>query len=92
MGQISERLGSIDRRLDAMDSRFNWVIGIIVGTWVTLMATQITSGNAAKYFDAVLGVTISTTLISYLLILTVAGQAMQVATAREGVLGHLGRA
>jgi O-antigen/teichoic acid export membrane protein len=31
------------------------------------------------------------TLISYLLILTVFGQAMQVATAREGVLGHLGR-
>ncbi len=29
-------------------------------------------------------------LISYLLILTVAGQAMQVATAREGVLGRLG--
>ena len=29
-------------------------------------------------------------LIAYLLILTVAGQAMQVATAREGVLGHLG--
>ncbi len=29
-------------------------------------------------------------LISYLVILTVAGQAMQVATAREGVLGHLG--
>jgi O-antigen/teichoic acid export membrane protein len=29
-------------------------------------------------------------LISYVLILGVAGQAMQVATAREGVLGHLG--
>ena len=29
-------------------------------------------------------------LIAYLLILTVAGQALQVATAREGVLGHLG--
>jgi O-antigen/teichoic acid export membrane protein len=29
-------------------------------------------------------------LVSYLLILTVAGQAIQVATAREGVLGHLG--
>ena len=29
-------------------------------------------------------------LVSYLLILTVVGQAMQVATAREGVLGHLG--
>ena len=29
-------------------------------------------------------------LVSYFLILSVAGQAMQVATAREGVLGHLG--
>jgi len=29
-------------------------------------------------------------LISYLIILTVVGQAMQVATARESVLGHLG--
>jgi O-antigen/teichoic acid export membrane protein len=29
-------------------------------------------------------------LVSYLVILSVAGQAMQVATAREGVLGHLG--
>ena len=30
-------------------------------------------------------------LISYFLILSVIGQAMQVATAREGVLGHLGQ-
>jgi O-antigen/teichoic acid export membrane protein len=29
-------------------------------------------------------------LVSYLVILSVVGQAMQVATAREGVLGHLG--
>src|SRR5205085_12399422 len=29
-------------------------------------------------------------LVSYFLILAVAGQAIQVATAREGVLGHLG--
>jgi amino acid transporter len=35
---------------------------------VVILAQQITSGNAAKYFTAVLGVTISTTLISYLLI------------------------
>jgi len=40
----------------------------IVASIVVVLATQITSGNAAKYFDAVLGVTISTTLISYLLI------------------------
>ena len=32
----------------------------------------------------------SAALISYLVILSVAGQALQVATAREGVLGHLG--
>ena len=35
---------------------------------VSCWPTKITSGNAAKYFNAVLGVTISTTLISYLLI------------------------
>ena len=40
----------------------------VVATIVVVLAQQITSGNAAKYFDAVLGVTISTTLISYLLI------------------------
>ena len=33
--QVNERLGSIDRRLDAMDQRFNWVIGTILGTWIT---------------------------------------------------------
>jgi glutamate:GABA antiporter len=33
-----------------------------------VLATELTNGNAAKYFGAVLGVTISTTLISYLLI------------------------
>jgi glutamate:GABA antiporter len=33
-----------------------------------ILCLQITSGDAAKYFNAVLGVTISTTLISYLLI------------------------
>ena len=40
----------------------------IVASIVVVLAHQITSGDAAKYFNAVLGVTISTTLISYLLI------------------------
>jgi hypothetical protein len=40
----------------------------VVATIVVILTQQITSGNAAKYFDAVLGVTISTMLISYLLI------------------------
>jgi glutamate:GABA antiporter len=39
-----------------------------VATIVVVLAHQITSGDAAKYFNAVLGVTISTTLVSYLLI------------------------
>ena len=44
--QVNERLSSIDRRLDTMenilnsrfsliDQRFNWLIGIVVGTWIT---------------------------------------------------------
>jgi amino acid transporter len=38
----------------------------LVATLIVVLAETITSGNAAKYFGAVLGVTISTTLISYL--------------------------
>jgi amino acid transporter len=38
----------------------------IVATIIVILAETITSGDAAKYFGAVLGVTISTTLISYL--------------------------
>ena len=40
----------------------------VVSSIVVVLALQLTNGNAAKYFGAVLGVTISTTLISYLLI------------------------
>jgi glutamate:GABA antiporter len=40
----------------------------IVASVVVVLGNILTSGNASKYFGAVLGVTISTTLISYLLI------------------------
>jgi amino acid transporter len=40
----------------------------IVATLVLVLAQVITQGDAAKFFGAVLGVTISTTLVSYLLI------------------------
>lgn len=44
--QVSERLNSIDRRLDGVDRRFdslgqrldvrfNWLTGIVIGTWIT---------------------------------------------------------
>lgn len=38
-GQVGDRLNGIDRRLDSleqrMDARFNWLTGVVVGTWVT---------------------------------------------------------
>jgi len=33
--QVDKRLDNIDRRLEGFDARFNWVIGTIVGTWIT---------------------------------------------------------
>lgn len=39
--QVSERLNGLERRLDILGQtlkhRFNWVIGTVVGTWVTTM-------------------------------------------------------
>jgi len=43
--QINERVGGVKRRLDSIetrfDARFNWVIGIILGTWITTILTVI---------------------------------------------------
>ena len=54
--QVNERLGGIERRLDAVDARFtaidhrfNWVIGIIVGTWLTTIGMQITTIQAVLH-------------------------------------------
>ncbi len=59
LGVISSRLGT--------PVRVNIFSGI-VATIVFVLAQVITGGSTAKFFVAVLGVTISTTLISYLLI------------------------
>ena len=59
-------------------------VAMIANNVIALVATVVFARELTDYGS--LGA-----LISYLLILTVAGQAMQVATAREGVLGHLGR-
>lgn len=37
--QVNQRLGGIERRLDAIDARFNWLTGIVVGTWATTIVT-----------------------------------------------------
>jgi amino acid transporter len=65
--------GSGPRFLGVINARFGTPVRVnifsgIVATIVLVLAHQITNGSAAKYFDAVLGVTISTTLISYMLI------------------------
>jgi len=65
--------GAGPRTLGVINAKFGTPVRVnvfsgVVATIVAILAQQITSGNAAKYFDAVLGVTISTTLISYLLI------------------------
>jgi glutamate:GABA antiporter len=65
--------GAGPRFLGVINARFGTPVRVnvfsgIMATIVAVLAQQITSGNAAKFFDAVLGVTISTTLISYLLI------------------------
>jgi amino acid transporter len=72
-GAVSCYDGSGPRFLGVINAKLGTPVRVnvfsgIVASIVVVLATQITSGNAAKYFDAVLGVTISTTLISYLLI------------------------
>jgi amino acid transporter len=57
LGVISAKFGT--------PMRVNILSGI-VATAVVVLGNEITSGNAAKFFVAILGVTVSTTLISYL--------------------------
>ena len=63
--------GAGPRFLGVISGRFGTPVRVnifsgIVATVIVILAETITSGNAAKYFGAVLGVTISTTLISYI--------------------------
>jgi amino acid transporter len=65
--------GAAPRFLGVINAKYGTPIRVnifsgIVSTIVLILAHQLTSGNAAKFFGAVLGVTISTTLVSYLLI------------------------
>jgi amino acid transporter len=65
--------GAAPRFLGVINARFGTPVRVnifsgIVATIVFILAQVITGGSTAKFFGAVLGVTISTTLISYLLI------------------------
>ncbi|MEY9838384.1 APC family permease [Streptacidiphilus sp. EB103A] len=57
LGVISQRFGT--------PVRVNLLSGV-VSTFVLVLAHELTSGNAAKLFGAVLGLAVSTTLVSYL--------------------------
>jgi len=63
--------GAGPRFLGVISARFGTPVRVnifsgLVATVIVILAETITHGNAEKYFGAVLGVTISTTLISYL--------------------------
>ena len=65
--------GAAPRFLGVINAKFGTPVRVnifsgIVATIVFILAQVITQGSTAKFFGAVLGVTISTTLISYLLI------------------------
>jgi O-antigen/teichoic acid export membrane protein len=87
------RLASVRRRLEPHMSTLQGsdtakaaglAVAMIANNLLALVATIVFARLLNDYGS--LGA-----LISYLLILTVAGLAMQVAVAREGALGHLGR-
>ena len=73
----AEAVASVDgggpRALGRFSGRFGTPIAMnllsgVVATVLMIAAFQITGGNSARYFTAVLGLTISTTTISYLFI------------------------
>lgn len=35
--RLDSRFGQIDGRFSGIDRRFNWLTGIVLGTWVTMM-------------------------------------------------------
>jgi amino acid transporter len=65
--------GAAPRFLGVINARFGTPVRVnifsgIVATITFILASVVTGGSTARFFGAVLGVTISTTLISYLLI------------------------
>jgi glutamate:GABA antiporter len=65
--------GAGPRPLGVISAKFGTPVRVnilsgLVSTVVVVLGELLTGGNAAKYFDAVLSIAISTTLISYLLI------------------------
>ncbi|MFB7511954.1 MULTISPECIES: APC family permease [unclassified Streptomyces] len=65
--------GSVPRSLGVLSERFGTPVRVnvlsgVVATGVLVLTHELTGGNTAKYFGAVLSLALSTTLISYLFI------------------------
>ena len=65
-------------------AKASWLAGAMMANNVIALGSTVVFARLINNYGALAA------LISYFLILAVAGYAMQVATAREGVLGHLG--
>ncbi|MCL2418436.1 MAG: oligosaccharide flippase family protein [Conexibacteraceae bacterium] len=83
---MRERISPLLEQLRSSDT------GKAAGLAGAMIINNVIALGAAVIFARLLGNGYGSfaALISYLTILTVAGQALQVATARDGVLGHLG--
>jgi O-antigen/teichoic acid export membrane protein len=98
MGPTAEREATVGR-LAALRSRYEAQLSGLRGSDVAkagglagamIVNNVIALGSTVVFARELSDYGALAALVSYFLILGVAGQAMQVATAREGVLGHLG--
>lgn len=82
---MQARILALSERLRASDtSKAAGLAGAMIANNVLALIASVVFARLLTNYGALAA------LISYLIILTVVGQAVQVATAREGVLGHLG--
>ena len=44
LSQIGKRFDSLERRIDSLDKKFYWLIGIVLATWITTILTILFKG------------------------------------------------
>lgn len=82
---MQARISALSERLRSSDtSKAAGLAGAMIANNVIALISSVVFARLLTNYGGLAA------LVSYLIILTVAGQAVQVATAREGVLGHLG--
>jgi len=82
---MNARISGLTERLrDSDTSKAAGLAGAMIANNIIALILSVVFARLLSDYGALAA------LLSYLIILTVVGQAIQVATAREGVLGHLG--